>query len=1295
MRSHFVAWRLSLLLLIVIPMQPLHADHLSHPSRHEAWLQEHPVIVLGLYDKSWPPYEVIENGRVGGFGYDYLQELAAKLGIEVQVRLYSDRSEVLVDACAGKIDVVMNLALTAERTRCLVFTQAYADVPVALMGRPNDARLDTSPDLKGLRVVTVRGFVTHQAAQARYPEAEHLTATSPSEALRMIDSIEADVYLGNAQVATTLITELNLSHVVVVRPTDLPLGTLHFAVPNAKAPLAEMLDAALSEMPEAQARAIGKQWLKPLRWEDDDLILSDAERNIMAPSLKLAFAANWQPIVFLDQDGQPSGLVGEYLQRFRVAGAQLQTVGVDSWQELLAGVQGGELDAVIVAAGCTHWLGDDWVSSEPLLTVPNVIVMREDGERVWDLGDLDGQTIVVSNPGRVGQQILEQAPRAHIVPDLSVARGLSLVSRGEADAYVGNLAVVERLLRNQYAGELKVVAPTGIDDRFVFAARSRYAPVVTAFDRLLLSLSPGEREAIRSNWLAVEYRSGLQWRTLLNWGGPMLLILLTGGLVHGLGHRRLRHEVKERRRAEKRLDEVSSSLPAVVYQCRREQDGTIVFPFIVGDLHSLFGLSIKQAMRNERDLFARVHPEDQPRLAAELERIGGQGGRIDMRFRALSTDGWRWILSRGLPYKAEDGAPMWSGYWVDVTRDHEQAEALAAAKVAAERATAAKAEFLATMSHEIRTPMSGVLGMLEMLAYTGLDAEQRRILASIDESAQMLRQILDDILDFSKLEAGALVLEPVPISLSQTIDSVEQLLAPQAADKGLRFQACIDERMAEAHCADGVRIRQLLFNLLSNAIKFTERGGVEVKLELIEVLGDRQALRIAVSDTGIGISPEQQESLFRPFSQAEASTSRRYGGTGLGLSICRRLVALMGGELHMSSTLGEGTRLEADLILPVADPASVEGLPGAFTQPLPEHDQSAWHGYRVLVVEDHRINQDLVRWRMRQLGLECEMARDGEAALEALQRLRFDLVVTDCRMPGMDGYTLARAIRQREAESAAPRLPVIAFTASAMPEEVELCRAAGMDDFMAKPISLIAMRNTIARWLPQDKAPLRILLVNDGADHGAHLRESLESIGALLDVAGDTEETLHKFVEGGYALVLLDCHMTESDACEAASRLRARESKRGLGRTPIIGISGKRDASYLERCLDSGMDGTLNKPPGKEELLSMFQLWGLEVKPVKIECEAGDDTMDAVAPDLSRLYKEAMLVDLVRLVDAALQGDDSTRTHVAHRLKGAASQAGDLALAEWAHGIEHGMDIGPGFYGEIARFMSRVVGVEE
>ncbi|WP_368565227.1 transporter substrate-binding domain-containing protein [Pseudoxanthomonas sp. UTMC 1351] len=1065
-------------IISLLAVLPVHAQgngrDLPLSSEQLEWLERHPTIVVGLYDTGWPPFESHENGQPAGLAYDYLNVLATHLGLQIRTRTFSSWSEMLQAACVGEIDVMMNLSLTAERTRCVVFTRQYVEVPVALVGRPHDSRLSADLDLEGLRVVTEKDFATGAAAHHRYPAAQHVIAGDTAEALRMVASGQADAYLGNAYVASTLLASQGMTRATLVRQSNLPLTTLHFGVPNAKQPLAEALDIALASMPEAQHRAIRATWLQPLHWASgDQLATSDAEWAVMTQSLRLGFAPDWAPISFLDENGLPSGLSAEYLKRFRAAGANLQRVPVASWQEIRDKMRSGDLDVVIGVPDEVGSPETGWVLSQPFLTAANVIVMRDDSGSVLDIRDLDGMQVALSDPERLGPLVLAQAPQARVVSVGDAAQALQLLSDGRIDAYIGNLAAVDRPLRQQYLGQLHIAAPTGIEDRLTLAVRQEYAPLATAFNRLLISMTPREREAIRGDWLAVEYHTGLQWRTVLKWAVPLLLVLLTAGLVHGIGYWRLRREVEERRRVERRLEEIAGNLPAVVYQAKWVGDGTVKFPFIIGDMPSLFGLDIEQAQRDGRNVFVRVHPDDQEGLAQAMQSAAAVFGPIDFQFRGLSARGWRWVRSCALPHRAKDGALLWSGYWIDVTEAHTQSEALEAAKAVAEQAAAAKAEFLATMSHEIRTPMSGVLGMLEVLAHTQLDDEQQRVLATIEDSAQMLRQILDDILDFSKIEAGALSLEYTPVNLRRIVDNVQQMLSIQATNKGLGIGNRIDPQVAPLHVSDGVRLRQILFNLLSNAIKFTGRGEVMITLTLLDEEDGRQWVQLSVADTGIGMSAEQQQRLFQPFSQAETSTTRRYGGTGLGLSICRRLVQMMDGELRMESVFGEGTRVDVLLVLPIAiQPDGGSDASGAIgTGEVSISAPAGWAGRRVLIVEDHPTNQALMLWRMKQLALNCDMAADGEAALVALRGAHYDLVITDCRMPGMDGYTLTQEIRRNESQSGGERLPVIALTASVLAEEAERCRAAGMDDFLAKPVTLAALRTAIARWLPLESPP--------------------------------------------------------------------------------------------------------------------------------------------------------------------------------------------------------------------------------
>ncbi|MGF6418939.1 two-component system sensor histidine kinase EvgS [Stenotrophomonas sp. AN71] len=1089
MRRWAVRGLLLLLAVLAVPVAPAQpADGLLPLSTvQREYLVAHPTIVVGQYDSGWPPFESLRDGQQVGMGPDYLSHLARQLGVKITARRYPDWTSVLDAACRGEIDVVMNVGLSADRTRCMVYTAPYAEAPLALVGRPGDLRASEKPDLDGLRVVIEQDFLTAPQVRARFPRARQLVANNTLTALEMVRDDKADVYLGNAHVATELIASRRLQGVALLRPSDLPPERLHFGVPNGKQPLAEALDLALAATSQAERDALERRWLSPPKWSASaQLALSQAEKRVLEQPLKIGFAPNAAPLSFTGEDGKASGLASEYLHRLMQAGANLQIENSHDWYEVREKARRGELQAVMGIPADSRYLGPDWVFSQPFISVPNVIVSRSDAAPLLGLADLQGKRVLLSDPERVRGYVLQQAPQARIIAARSAEQALQRLLDGEADAYVGNLALVDHQLRSRFPGRLQVAAPAGFNDQLVLAVERRHAALATTFDRLLLQMTPRQREALRSAWLAVEYRNGIDWNNALRWGVPVLLVLLTAMLVHGVGHWRLRREVAGRRQLEQRLAEVTDNLPAVVYQARRDADGTLSFPFIAGDLQALFGITRQQAEQDARMLLERIEENDRAHILQCIEQAARQFAPLILEFRLRGDEGAaRWVRSQAHPYAAEEGAVTWSGYWVDVSEARLQAEALTAAKAEAEQATEAKSRFLATMSHEIRTPMSGVLGMLEVLAHSPLDAEQQRILGVIEDSAQMLRQILDDILDYSRLEAGALRLEPVPQPLRPLLESVCRLLSAQASARGLALHVQIDPQLAPAHEVDGVRLRQIVFNLLSNAIKFTAQGEVRLQLEVLGTTTEDglQPLCLSVTDTGMGIAPDQLQHLFAPFTQAGAYIQRDHGGTGLGLSICQRLVQMMDGELALHSTLGEGTRAEVRVSLVEAGSDDAAAL-------VAEQDQAALlpaalRQARVLVIEDHPTNQAMMAWRLQQLGVPYVLLGDGQQALDRLLVESFDLVITDCRMPVLDGFGFTRLLREREDRNGQARLTVLALTASVLDDDARRCREAGMDEVLAKPLSLATLRAALLRWLPQAQgqsfdAPLHDAAADDG-----------------------------------------------------------------------------------------------------------------------------------------------------------------------------------------------------------------------
>ena len=463
-----------------------------------------------------------------------------------------------------------------------------------------------------------------------------------------------------------------------------------------------------------------------------------------------------------------------------------------------------------------------------------------------------------------------------------------------------------------------------------------------------------------------------------------------------------------------------------------------------------------------------------------------RGVMVDIAEESLMTPnkGRRILHTRKIPVFDQHGQTRYLlGISEDVTQAKEKEQeirglnaALEQRSAEAEAATRAKSTFLATMSHEIRTPMNGIFGLLELLSLTSLDPDQRTTLEMVRNSSRSLLRIIDDILDFSKIEAGKLEVRHEVASIRQVIDDVRNMYSGVASSKGVLLKASVDPAISPALLADPLRIRQILNNFLSNALKFTSQGAIEIRAELIERANAAERIRFSVEDSGIGISPENQKQLFQPFSQGDPEASRRAGGTGLGLTICRRLAELMGGSVEMVSELGKGTTMLLTLSLPIGDPrdvpkADLEKLRDldASDRAAPSIAQAEASGTLVLLVDDHPINRMLLLRQVTALGYAAESAEDGAQALALWKTGRFGIVVTDCNMPEMDGYELARSIRRLEAAQSGQRTPIIACTANAMGSEAQKCFEAGMDDYLVKPAGLSQLCAKLEQWLPGAK----------------------------------------------------------------------------------------------------------------------------------------------------------------------------------------------------------------------------------
>lgn len=787
--------------------------------------------------------------------------------------------------------------------------------------------------------------------------------------------------------------------------------------------------------------------------------------------ITLGFAPAAVPLSFSADHGAVGGLAGDYLQRLRGAGASWQVERSHDWQDLRQKLRDGRIDAAMGIPADTASPGHGWVFSAPFLVVPNVVVTRTQGTGARDIDALSGRRVLMSDPERLRGRLLQRAPLARIVPARSAEQALQRLLTGEADAYIGNQVLVEELLRRRFAGQLQIAAAAGFNDELALAVRQPCAPLAAGFTRLLQEMRAEEHQALRDRWLTPAYSAPATSSWAGHWAVPLLIAMLAALLMHGMVRLRLWRERASGDLLELRLEQISRHLPAVVYQMQRQADGSLGFPYVAGDVASLFGLDSSQAMQSPLALLDCIDARDRLPLRRAIEESARGFTALAFEFRTVVPGRTRWLRTRAQPYASDAGTVTWSGYWVDVTQSRAQRDELEQARAAAEEAVDIKARFLAVMSHEIRTPMSGVLGMLEMLGSAPLQAPLRAPLQRAEEAAQSLRLMLDDILDHARLDAGALRIQPVPQALRPLLKAVQARFARQARAKGLRLQLQVDPCLAAVHDLDALRLRQVLCCLAARAVRRTARGRVCLRVEVLD--GGRhglQRLRLRVRDTGPQLQEGEREALLQPLLHSGPGRTPEHAVVGLGLNISQRLVQLMGGTLDINDIAEGGTEADVQLLLPVAsadDAAAALPDAGHAASRLPAVLRNA----RVLVLEDHPLAQAMTRWRLQRLGVTHTVLGDGRQGLALLATEPVDLVITDCHMPVMDGYAFTRLLREREGRTGAARLPVVALTASVCEEDHRRCRDAGMDEVLVKPVSLRQLRACLQRCLATKRAP--------------------------------------------------------------------------------------------------------------------------------------------------------------------------------------------------------------------------------
>ncbi|WP_404942161.1 transporter substrate-binding domain-containing protein [Pseudomonas danubii] len=1057
------------------------------------WLRHRSELKIGAVATESSPFNVSYNdNHYEGITADVSALIGQILGVRIKIVSFATRAEAMQALQAANIDLLGSYS-SEQPAEAVRFTRPFAEARLALFKRKDELRKSPS-NLAGLRVSVAQ---EHSAQlQSRFPLAHLMVYPTHDEAIAAAAFGHTDMYVDDVLSAYFRINRSYYGFLKFERFADFSQGGYGYALQEDNQRLLRIINQSIDAIGKEKLLNLSRRWVgSGFIASDQRMALTPEESRWIArnPVIRLVINDDLAPIAFFDANGVFSGVTAELLDVLsQRTGLDFQvTARNGGYPEQIEALRRSEADLAIMTA--SEQREDNLRFTRSFLTSPFVLVTQTDKKGMAQRpGDLTNKRLAIPSGHVTLQHVRERYPKAKVIEVGTSLDAMNMVYTGGADAAVVSLPAsryyIVRLFQNRLAVADLIHTRQATAS---FALRRSDSELQSILDKALISLPTDDLNAIANHWRSPPGMSSETWRDYalmiaeIIAGASLLLLLSLLWVVY----------LQRRVKAEKTLNEqlrfietLAENMPPALYL--RDIEGNML-SCNRSYLQSV-GLSAEDVLDKTVQELPDEHFAAGPELHQNYLQAINDGKTITSVYAVQLQGKDVWIEHWIQPF--QDATGVTKGVicgWLDITKHRHLVQELKEAKNLADEASRAKTTFLATMSHEIRTPMNAIIGILELaLKRADSDRIERSSIEIAYSSAKSLLELIGDILDIARIESGRLSLSPKRANLRELVESVARVFEGLARQKCLSLILEIDSSINGDVLVDGMRFKQILSNLVSNAIKFTEAGFIKVTIsgELVE--NAVQRVELSVEDSGIGISPSNQQRLFQPFAQVERNV-QNIEGTGLGLVICRSLCEMMGGQVSMSSTLGHGTRVDVALRLQVLERTATSERP-------PQVKRRYTHRLQILVVDDHPVNRQVLQQQLCFLGHDVFEAENGLEALHLWREQDFDVIITDCHMPIMNGAEMSRTIRQDERDKACEPMMIIGLTADAQQEEVERCIQAGMNDCLIKPISLDELEERLLAMGQADESERENLIPTKPTSPRSPRVFDLESLHTLV-----------------------------------------------------------------------------------------------------------------------------------------------------------------------------------------------------